>query len=131
MDDSRNTQRQPINVQRTCSVGIITFKQLEWTSHKVRITDLCKNGVGIESDNKIEPGFAWFKERVGGYRGGVVMWSRKQGDGYRAGVRFLPLTHAEERFVHEQTMLQDHHKPRRIPEEIIESLIGSLTRGGH
>ncbi len=128
MEKQRRTNRQPIDIVRRCSVGVISFKELSWTDHVVRLVDLSKEGVGIEAADRIEPGFVWFRERVGGYKGGVLLWSKQSGDQFRGGIRFLNLTAAEERSIEEPVVPRTAHKPRRSPEEIINQLVHSMTR---
>jgi hypothetical protein len=55
--------------------------------------------VGIESDEQMEPGLVWFHNSVGDHRGGILLWSRKQDDQYRAGIRFLSLSTEVERLL--------------------------------
>lgn len=131
MDDKRQAKRQPVVVKRSCSLGVIPFKQLEWTDHVVHLVDISKNGVGIESADRLDPGFVWFKDRVGGCKGGVLMWSRNAGSRCRAGIRLVPLTRDEELYVQQQSAPSAPHKPRRNPEELINMIINSMTKDGH
>jgi len=131
MSKCRIAHRQPIQVRRNCSMGVISFKELAWSHHVVRLTDLSRDGVGIEAEAPITPGFVWFGDRVGGYKGGVLIWSKQQGGQYRGGIRFVPLTPDEERFVEEPAVHPPApHQPRRSPEEIIDVLVRSMTKGG-
>ncbi len=131
MDRNRQEHRQPIFVHRDCCLGIITFKHLEWTDHVAQLVDISRNGVGIESGNWIEPGFVWFRDRVGGFKGGVLMWSKRQGTRYRAGIRFVPLSRDEEQYVQEQVSCSRPHSPLRDPEAIITTLIESIKKEGN
>jgi hypothetical protein len=131
MDEHRQTNRQPITIERRCAMGIISFKQLEWTDHEVQVRDISSHGVGIESDRRMEPGFVWFQDRVGGYKGGVLMWSGQRGHRYRAGIRFLSLTEEDERSLYQLPAGPGMHLPRRSPEEIISALMKSMTRDDH
>lgn len=127
-DENRQAHRSPIVVHRACSLGVIAFKHLEWKDHMARIVDLSRIGVGIESEERIEPGFVWFRDRVGGHKGGILMWSRPQGRKYRSGVRFVSLTHDEEQYVQEQMTQTRSHAPVRDPEAIIMTIIESLKK---
>jgi hypothetical protein len=69
---------------------------LERSDHVVRIVDISSGRVGVESDEQMEPGLAWFNNSIGDHRGGVLLWSRKQGDRYRAGIRFMSLSAEDE-----------------------------------
>jgi hypothetical protein len=60
-------------VQRDCSLGVITFDNLEWTDHSARIVDLSATGLGIESDRPLKPGIIWFKDCVYGQKCGVLV----------------------------------------------------------
>ena len=128
MDNHRKTHRQPIDVVRNCALGVISFKELAWSDHVVRLVDLSKDGVGIEATGRIEPGFVWFRERVGGYKGGVLLWSKHQGQQFRGGIRFVELTADEERYIEEPGARRAAHKPRRSPEEIITQIVRSMTK---
>jgi hypothetical protein len=128
MDEMRDVQRQPISVKRDCVLGIITFKQLEWKDHIAQIVDLSKKGVGVESITHLEPGFVWFRDRVGGYKGGVLVWSKQHGARYRAGIKFLFLSRDAEQSVQERLARLKAHTPLRDPEEIIATLMESIDR---
>lgn len=86
-------------IQRRCSLGLLSLTHLEMSDHVVRIVDISSHGVGIESDEQMEPGLVWFHTSVEDHRGGILLWSRKQDDRYRSGVRFLSLTAEDERFL--------------------------------
>ncbi|HTP04057.1 MAG TPA: hypothetical protein VMM54_02740 [Nitrospirota bacterium] len=131
MDETRDVQRQPISVKRDCVLGIITFKQLEWKDHVAQIVDLSKKGVGVESITYLEPGFVWFRDRVGGYKGGVLVWSKQLGTKCRAGIKFLLLSRDAEQSVQERLARLKAHTPLRDPEEIIATLMESIDRNGN
>ena len=98
MDEHRLTSRQPA-IQRRCSLGLVSLTKLEMSDHVVRIVDIGSGGVGVESDEQLEPGLIWFYTSVEDHRVGVLLWSRKQGDQYRAGIRFLSLSAEDERLL--------------------------------
>lgn len=128
MDECRDTERRPITAEHGCSFCVITFKRLEWIDHTGRILARSTTGIRLESDKPIDPGFVWFSDRVGGHKGGVLMWCKKLGRNYRAGIQFVPLTRDEERRIQERTVRSSSHRPRRSPDEIIAALIESMTR---
>jgi hypothetical protein len=76
----------------------------------------------------MEEGFVWFRDRVGGFRGGVLMWTRQVGEQFRAGIRFVPLSIVEETTVREQIEHARTHKPLQIPERIIATIMTSMTK---
>ena len=127
-DGTVRMRRHAISTQRVCRLGIISFKKLHWTDVRARIVDLSVTGVGIDSDEQLEPGFVWFIDRVGGHRGGVLMWSRRQENKYRAGIRFVSLSRDEEQYLQEQVALSQPHEPVRDPETIINTIIHSLKK---
>jgi hypothetical protein len=77
-------------------MGHLSFKHRAWSDRVVRVVDISSRGVGVESDGPMEPGLVWFHNSVGDYRSGILVWSRKQDERYRAGIRFLPLTAEDE-----------------------------------
>ncbi len=135
IDDQKNKPRviprHPIAMHRFCSVGVITFRRLDWIEAYASVIDLSVTGVGIESDTPLEPGFVWFKDRVGGHRGGVLMWSLRRDGKYRAGIKFVPLSRDEERYIEEQIAWSRPHRPVRDPESIINAIIDSLKKDAY
>ena len=91
MGEHRQAGRQPAN-QRRCFLGLLSPTHLERSDRVVRIVDISSRGMGVESGVQMEPGLVWFHNSVGDHRGGILLWSRKQDDWYRAGIRFLSLT---------------------------------------
>lgn len=130
MSDLRQQTRYPLAVQRECSLCLITFKDLAWVDHAAHLKDISVNGVGIESQRQIDRGFVWFRDRVGGHRGGVLMWSRPAGMTYRAGIQLVRLTRDQENFLQEQVAMVRSHQPLRNPEAIIATVMDSLSRNG-
>jgi hypothetical protein len=132
MDDQdhkhRGVRRYPVSAHRECPMGIITFKRLEWMDHDAQIVDISIVGIGIESSQQIEPGLVWFKERIGGYKSGVLMWSKQSGSRFRAGIKFVPLSRDEEAYVHEQVKQSHPSKPIHDPARIISTLLESVKR---
>ena len=126
MAEMRNVRRQPIMIRRDCSLGVIAFKQLAWTDHVARIVDINGQGVGIELGTRVEPGFVWFKDRVWGHQGGLLLWSNQVGGRYRAGIKFLPLSPDEDRTVQNHVSEAGSYRPFISPDKIVSSLIESL-----
>jgi len=123
-----NVQRYILITPRDCSLGVISFKKLEWTNYVVQIVNLSIIGVGIESTQKIEPGLIWFKERVGGYKCGVLKWSKQNGPAYRAGVEFVTLSRDEEEYIQEQLKQSEPHKPIPDPQQLMATLVETISK---
>lgn len=127
----RQSRRYPVVQQhRECGLCVITFKDLAWKDHTALLVDISRHGAGIESHERIDPGFVWFRDRVGGHKGGVLMWNRPAGDRHRGGVRFVPFTRAEEKFIDEQIALVRSGQPLQDPVSVITTLMESLTHAG-
>jgi hypothetical protein len=124
----RQAGRYPLAVQRDCAMCIITFKDLSWKDQLAFLKDISMNGVGVEADKRIDTGFVWFRDRVGGHRGGVLMWSRQVGYNYRAGIEFVPLSREAEQFVNSQVDLLRDNKPLRDPGSIMSTIMESMGR---
>jgi hypothetical protein len=107
---------------------VITFKDLSWKDQFAFLKDISTNGVGVESEQRMDPGFVWFRERVGGHRGGVLMWGKQVGYNYRAGIEFVPLSREAEQFVHSQVGLLRAHQSLNKPEAIMTTILESLNR---
>ena len=131
METTREAQREPVIGNRNCSLGVISLKHFEWKAHDAKLVDLSAKGVGIESNAQLEPGFVWFKDRIGGHKGGVLVWSKLLGTKYRAGIKFLNLSRDEEEYVEERIDRFKPHVPLREPEQIISTLIESEKKEGH
>jgi hypothetical protein len=125
---TRGVQRYPVTSQRDCSMGIITFQQLAWNDHHAQLVDISVVGIGIESSQRIDPGLVWFKERIGGYKSGVLMWSRQCGDGFRSGIKFVSLSRHEESYLQEQVLTAVPREPVRDPQQIISAIMESVKK---
>lgn len=123
---NRGIQRYSVASLRTSAMSVIAFERFTRTEHVVRIVNLSVVGVGIESDEPIEPGLACFKEQVGGHKFGVVAWCRPDGDRYLAGINFTTLPLEKERYLRKQVKQSHPHKPLRDPENIIAALLRSV-----
>lgn len=72
-------------------VTILQFGRLRRQDTTVRGFDISDGGIGVVSDVPLAPGFVWFWTKVEEYNGGMLLWSRKIGDKYRAGIQFLDI----------------------------------------
>ena len=124
----KRLRRHSVAVQRDCSLGVITFDNLEWMDHRARIVDLSVTGLGIESDKPLEPGIIWFKDCVYGQKCGVLVWCKQSGFGYRAGIQFVTLNHAEEEYLRMQVERSQPCKPLQDPERIVATLVDYLRK---
>jgi hypothetical protein len=115
-------------MERDCSLGVITFHDLMWADHIVKVVDQSVLGLGIESDLPIEPGIIWFKESVYGQKCGVLMWCKQSGVRYRAGIQFISFTLEEERYLRRQLELLQPRKPLEDPDGVLAALIDSLRK---
>jgi len=128
-NELRQASRYPLAVQRDCAMCVITFKDMAWKDHLAYLKDFSMNGVGVASEKRIDPGFVWFRDRVGGHRGGVLMWSGQVGYKFRAGIQFLSFSREAEQFVEDQVGLLRAHQPLRQPEAILATIMESLGKG--
>jgi hypothetical protein len=125
---ARATERHRSRTLRSCSLGVVTAGSLEKAEHVVRVVDLSVTGVGIESSELIDPGFVWFKDRVGGQKYGVLTWCRKSGDQYRAGITFITLSRTDELYVMSQARDSSPYEPFKGPLQVIEAIIASVRK---
>lgn len=122
-------QRYLVAAARECSMGVVSFNTFEWTDHSVRIVNLSILGAGIQSKKRIERGLVWFKERVGGYRCGVLKWSGESGPPFRAGIEFLTLSRDMEEYLQKQVKECRPHKIIPDPDHLIAALIATMNEG--
>ena len=104
-------KRYSVTLERTCALGVITFKNPRLRDYTARIVNISATGIGIESDQGIEPGIIWFKESVYGKKYGVLIWCKLEGFLYRAGIQFIRLTQAEEECLQRQISKQPGQAP--------------------
>jgi hypothetical protein len=121
-------KRRPISLERECSLGVISLNNLEWTDHLVKIVDYSVLGIGIESDRPIEPGIIWFKENLYGQKCGSLVWCKKNGVRYRAGIQFISLTRKQEEYFRQQVVHMRQVKRIQDPERIIAMLIEGIKK---
>lgn len=127
-DEARRIKRHPVVAQRECLLDVIAFDKLELSNHSAHIVDISVMGVGIESSQKIEPGLVWFKDRVGGYKNGVLMWNRQDGLRYRSGIMFVSLSREEEQYLQKQVKRSNREKTVQDPEQLITSLLETIKQ---
>jgi len=129
LDDQRKRlRRHSVLAKRNCSLGVITFDNLEWTDHCARIVDLSATGLGIESDQPLNPGMIWFKESVCGQKCGILVWCKQSGPRYRAGIQFVTLNQAEEEYVRKQVERSQPCMPLQDPERVVATLVDYLRK---
>jgi hypothetical protein len=133
MEDTRDDQRKrlrrhPLTVQRDCSLGVITFGNLERTDHHAKVVDLSATGIGIESERPIEPGIIWFKDGVYGQKCGVLVWCQNNGFRYRAGIQFISLNQTEEECLRQQIEGSQQSKSLLDPQRVVATLIDSIRK---
>ncbi len=124
----KRLRRHSVALQRDCSLGVITFDNLEWMDHCARIVDLSATGLGIESERPLEPGIIWFKDCVYGQKYGVLVWCKQSGLGYRAGIQFITLNQAEEECLRKQVEHSQPCGPLQDPERIVATLVDYLRK---
>ena len=129
MDTARQAHRYEVVQRREFTLWVIPFKSLECAILVAHVVDLSTYGVGIESEQPLKPGFVWFKDRIGGYKGGLLVWGRQKDGKYRAGVKFVPLSRDKELIVQEQISMMRPNQPIHNPEVIISTILESMTRG--
>jgi hypothetical protein len=127
MIEMRHMARQPIADTRSHRMNVISFKRLDWTELTATIVDLSPQGVGIVAQNKMEPGFVWFREKVDGSRGGLLMWSRQLDNKYRGGIRLVPLSPEDEQIVQKRIAASNRETDPTI---IVDTILDSLKKSG-
>lgn len=123
---SQGVQRYRVTSLRTYSLDLISFDQSIRTEHVVRIVDISVIGVGIETNERIEPGLICFREQIGGQKYGVIVWTKLKSDRFRAGIQFVILSPEEEAYLQEQFKQSPACQSLRDPDKIIASLLESL-----
>ena len=91
MDSTRKYPRQILHDDQGIPATLIPFGRLNRQDITIHGVDISEGGLGIITDSPIAPGFIWFWNPVSGRKGGMVIWSTKVQDRYRAGIQFLPL----------------------------------------
>jgi hypothetical protein len=125
---ARQSHRYAVVQLREFPLCLIPFKSLVSTVMIAHVVDISAKGVGIESSQHLEPGFVWFRDRIGGFKGGLLVWSRQAGGKYRAGVRFVPLSREKELFVQDRLTSLRPLEPLPNPEVVISTILEAMTR---
>jgi len=128
MEKGEYLPHQAENEEHSSTLSVVTFKDINWVDRAVNIMDMGEQSVRVESDQPIDPGFVWFNDRVGGHKGGRIIWCKKYRERYRAVIQLVPLTRDEERLFQERILRSSNHRPHRSPEEIIASLTKSVAK---
>ncbi len=121
-------KRTPVIRNRDCALGVISYNNLEWTDHQVKLVDHSVIGIGIESEKPIEPGIIWFKEITYGQRCGSLVWCRQMGSTYRAGIQFLSFSREQEEYLRQQIELLQRYKKFQDPQGLITALIDNSKK---
>jgi hypothetical protein len=122
-DHRKEIQRHSVSSERQCSLRVVSFRNFAWMDHHVKIVDQCITGIGVECDQSIEPGIIWFKECAYGQKFGHLVWQRKNGDRYRAGIEFISLNRLQEEYLRKQLEQVEQDKSIQDPEQVISGVI--------
>lgn len=133
MDEIKQPRRQGVKrhavvKDRDCSLGVISYENLEWTEHSVKIIDLSVTGIGIEADRLLAPGIVWFREHVSGQRCGFLVWSKKIGERYRSGIQFVTLARGDEEYLRRQVSLIRPRESFHDPDQILAKMMDDINR---
>ncbi len=127
MIEMRHIPRQPVTDRKYYSMSMISFKRLDWTDLVVNVVDMSSQGAGIEAEKRVEPGFVWFSDKVNNKKGGLLVWSKRNGSKYRGGIRFVSVSPDEEQSVREKL---EGSGPLKDPTIVIDTILDSLKRSG-
>jgi hypothetical protein len=125
----KGVKRYLVEAARECPLGVISFDTFRWTEYMVRIVNLSVLGAGIHAPHRIDPGLVWFKERVCGYKCGILKWSAETGPPYRAGIEFLSLSREVEEYLQKQSEQLLPSRSISDPDHILETLIATVNKG--
>jgi PilZ domain len=133
MNEKKQIQRMGVRrylaaTERTSSLDVISFGDLQRTNYIARIVDLSVIGIGIEVDQPLQPGLVWLKDRVFGQKCGTLVWCKQYGTLYRAGIQFMHLTGLEEEYIRNQLELPKRCNPIRDPDGIIAALMQGINK---
>jgi len=109
-------------------MDVIKFKLLDRADHHGHIVDISRSGVGIESNAPMEPGLVWFRDRIWGQYGGVLLWSKQVGSQYRSGIRFASLPHDAAPGVKYQTAQSGPREPLKDLERLVAMQLESIKQ---
>ena len=127
MTEMRLVPRQPVMDRKDHPMSVISFKRLDWTDLVVSVVDISPQGAGVEVENRVDPGFVWFSDTVGGRKGGLLMWSKQLGNKFRGGIKFAPLSPDEEQSIQEKLAGSGQLKD---PTVIVDTILESLKKSG-
>jgi len=125
---ARQSLRYQVVQLREFPLCLIPFKSLVSTVMVAHVIDISAKGIGVESNQRLEPGFVWFRDRIGGFKGGLLVWSRQAGNKYRAGVRFVPLSREKELLVQDRITSLRPLEPLPNPEVVISTILEAMTQ---
>lgn len=123
----RQARRYPVARLRELPLTLISFKSLVGIDLVAHVVDISRHGMGIESVQFLEPGFVWFRDRINGFKGGLLVWGKKAGERYRAGISFVPLSHGKEQLVHDRMSPAQPRLPLPDPGVIISTILEAMT----
>jgi hypothetical protein len=130
MTEKRSSERKQIKrhsliSERHCSLRAVSCRTFTCTDQYVKIVDLSIIGIGVECDQPMDPGIIWFKESVYGQKWGHLVWQRKNGNRYRAGIEFISLSRLEEDYIIQRLEQGENGRAIQDPEAIISRVITS------
>ncbi|HTG01700.1 MAG TPA: PilZ domain-containing protein [Nitrospirota bacterium] len=125
---SIGVQRHRVTRDQDCSLGVISFENLERIDYQAKILDLSVIGIGIESPKRIPPGIIWFRKCVSGQKYGTLVWCKEIGGAYRAGIQFLTLSREEEDYITRQIEEGHPNEPVSDPDHIVSQLIDVIKK---
>ncbi len=122
----RLEQRELVTAEKNAALSVIDFRRFDRNDLIASVVDMSPHGIGIEGNDRMEPGFVWFHDKVDGSKGGLLIWSRELGGRYRGGIKLVPLSKEEE----EQLDQKFAQGLVRDPLDIAETIFASLKRIG-
>ena len=110
-------------------MGIIALDNLKLTDQVIaKPVDYSMTGLGVESNQPIEPGLIWFDSAIFGHRCGVSVWCKQKGERYRAGIQFIPLHQFQENYFQRQIQYAQSNKQIHDPQRFIEEIIIEIKK---
>ncbi len=91
MEYTRKHPRKSFDESLGIPVTLIQFGKLHRYDITVHGVDISDGGLGIVADVPLSPGFVWFWRSVSERKGGMLVWSKRENNRYRAGIQFLPI----------------------------------------
>jgi hypothetical protein len=124
----QGVKRHAVAMDRDCRLVVISFENLAWMEHSVKIIDLSVTGMGVETDRQIEPGIIWFKEHVYGQKCGFLVWCKRSGDRYRGGIQFVSLTRADEEYLRRQVSRIQPRETFQDPDQLLVRMMDGINK---